>query len=413
MAKEIMQYRDLNHALSKLRSQVMEDVPYVQREIPRFTTPKQAWNWLKPQLTYKKDPKGVELFQSINTLLNDNYYGESGLGDCDCFTIAMLTILLSNGFDCGIVLAGRNPFVPVHIYNYVDTDRGRIYLDLTNPSYGQERFYPYKQHVPFKLNPQEKKQMILELAEGGKGTNRHPYIYLPSKRIQVREDYFDNMSAGEFQNMLLEENYDLGEIQELSAKRAERKAAKKASKAETKATKKTTKTETKAAKKSTKFATKAAKPKNIRKAAKVAVKQTRADKKGEGGGKEIFGKILDTATNIIGGKSDEQEEPKSKIAPQDRFDYDQDTGQMVNQKTGLPAKGPSARAKDPEGYSGSDDEQEDAAQLKKTKSQKSEPELKSDEMKVFGKPVKKKTVAIVGTIGGLALLTGIIVAVKK
>lgn len=253
-------YRNLDHALKfGLRVQVSESLSYVLENFPVLDSPKKIFDFLKRRITYKKDPRGVELFQTVETLLDNNFHGITGAGDCDCFTIAALSTLLANGFtDSGIVLAGRNPLVPVHIWAYTYVD-GQLYnLDLTNPHFNTTREYKWQQKIPYVLN-QNEKNMLLQLAEGGTIPAR--YIHFPNSRVKVREDYYDNLSAGEFQSLCLSEGVDVDTLQELSKGRAERKAAK----AEIKATKK------------------AAKPRNVRKLAKVdakaARKQTKADTK--------------------------------------------------------------------------------------------------------------------------------------
>jgi hypothetical protein len=276
-------YQTLDHALKHgLRVQVSESIGYVLDTFPPLSSPEAVFNFLKQRTRYKKDPKGRELFQTVETLLNDNWHGITGAGDCDCFTIAALATLLANGFtDSGIVLAGRNPITPVHIWAYTDIDGRRYDLDLTNRTYNTTRFYRYTQHIPYKLNAKEK-AMILELAEGGarrrrkKGkvyvssyVRRYPalnegasplgYIWLPESRIQVREDYYDGMSCGEFQQLCLSEGVPLEELEELSGNRAKRRLENKKLKMEVKAMK----------------------PKNVRKAAKQEAKavrkQTNAD----------------------------------------------------------------------------------------------------------------------------------------
>jgi hypothetical protein len=250
MAELLMPYRNLNHALKKLRAQVSESIPYAIESFPTLSSPQQIFNYLKPRLKYVKDPKGIELFQTLPTLLENNEHGQSGAGDCDCFTIAALATLLANGFlDCGIVLAGRNSLAPVHIYAYVDYNGSRKILDLTNRVYDYERDYPYKQHIPFRIN-QNEKDMMLQLAEGEalsarprfkkfksvqnfrtihrpiKSNAAPGYIHFPGKGVQIREDYFDGMSAGQFQNMCLSEGVELSELEELSSRRSERQARK-------------------------------------------------------------------------------------------------------------------------------------------------------------------------------------------
>lgn len=356
-----MQYQNLNHALKLFKIQVLEGIPYAQNECPKFDTPEEAFNWLKLRTKYKNDPQGTELFQTLPTLLENNFHGITGHGDCDCFTIAILSILAANNFkNIGIVLVGRNRYNPVHIYAYYVNDKGeKEFLDLTNKYYNQTRHYSYKQEIPFILTPNDKKNMMLQLAEmGAPNFRRKPinpnsaayqrhlarqrefwrkrnektrlnpdHIYLPSKGVQIREDYFDTrLSNGEFQNMLLSEGYELSEIEELSGKRGERRRAKKDEKAQLKKERKQAKTD--------KIKAKSEKKRAKGEAAKdrAAAKRDKWNAKGKGGGGEdgeeseaertgsrIFGKIIGGASQVVGawkgakggGAPDESEEETS------------------------------------------------------------------------------------------------------
>lgn len=288
-----MPYQNLNHALKLFRGQVMEGVPYAQENLPRFTSPEQIFNWLKLRTTYKNDPKGTELFQTLPTLLDDNYHGLTGSGDCDCFTIAALSVLLANGFtDCGIVLVGRKSWQPVHIYAYVVDDSGeKKYLDLTNRVYNYERPYPYKQHIKFKLNPKEKNDMMLQLADNGVYNG---YVWMPSQGIQLREDLLDEMDDNEFTNTLLSEGYDMSEIVELSGRRRTRKEEKRADKRQRK--------KDKNARKNEKSESKASKRRSKGKAAETKAEGKRLKGENSGGNdwKSALTTVTDAAGNVIG-----------------------------------------------------------------------------------------------------------------
>lgn len=277
MAQSVEPYKNLNHALRKMRGQIIDGLPYAISECPKFQTPNQVFDWLKQRTVYKKDPKGRELFQTLPTLLSGERTGKPGAGDCDCFTIGAVTLMAANGMEnCGIVLAGRSKVTsPVHIWAYTDDVNGDTeYLDLTNKNYNQLRHYNYIQHIPFKISPIEKKTMILELAESAnnffgfsaKGrkqpkpkkaarkeyrvekkelkraekldgllpltTQTQPeiapevdenYTYLPESNYHVRDDQFDGMSAPEFQNAMLAEGVPVGTILKKSDKRVKRK----------------------------------------------------------------------------------------------------------------------------------------------------------------------------------------------
>jgi len=168
-----MPYKSLNHALRLLREQILEGLQYAADECPKFNTPEEIFDWLKLRTTYKNDPPGIELFMTLPSFMDqkNNYWKQSGAGDCDDFSIAALTLALASGFfDSGIVLAGRNDYNAVHIYIYIIKDKKKYFLDLTNANFNQVRDYDYKQEIPFILTRKEKNQIIknmeLQLAEG-------------------------------------------------------------------------------------------------------------------------------------------------------------------------------------------------------------------------------------------------------
>jgi hypothetical protein len=107
------------------------------------------WNNLKPRLTYKKDPQAVELFQTYNTLFYDNWHGQPGAGDCDCFVITTLAAARACNLPCTVVLAGREKTHPVHIW----TEVNNVPFDLTNPNLGTARNYPYIQRLQLFIQP--------------------------------------------------------------------------------------------------------------------------------------------------------------------------------------------------------------------------------------------------------------------
>jgi hypothetical protein len=262
--EKTMRYRDLNHALKWFRVQVSVGIPWALENMPKLNSVQKVWDYLKARTIYKNDPQGKELFQKIQTLLtSDNYHGIVGAGDCDCFSIAALSTLIANGFtNCGIVLAGRNPLVPVHIWVYV-IDNGKKYnFDLTCKKLDKIRPYPFTQSIPYVLN-QKEKNMLLQLAENSGGS----HIWMPSLGVKVREDVYDNLSAAEFQRTMLSEGHAPEYISELSSKRSQRRAEnkqKQLDKVEVKATRAAVKTERKANK-----------PINIRRAEKVTAKATK------------------------------------------------------------------------------------------------------------------------------------------
>jgi hypothetical protein len=129
----------------------MDSLPFANRYVPRFDNPKQLFDWLRPQLTYKNDPTGVELFQTMQRMMtHQNFHGLAGTGDCDCYTITSLAASIVNGwYDIGIKLVGRQPGKAVHIYQWIDWNGKRYYMDFTNDTFNHERHYPLFQELKF------------------------------------------------------------------------------------------------------------------------------------------------------------------------------------------------------------------------------------------------------------------------
>ena len=144
-------YVDINDTLRHMKIQIMDGVPYADATTPEIKTPRELWDFLKPKLKYKNDPKNVELLQSYETLMRNNYWGTPGAGDCDCFTIATQTVAIVCGFqNTNILLCGRSRQAPVHIYSVIYFAGRRCVLDFTQPSFDSERYYPLTQEIPVK-----------------------------------------------------------------------------------------------------------------------------------------------------------------------------------------------------------------------------------------------------------------------
>lgn len=151
MAAIRKKYKDLNDTLKHIRLQIEESIPYAQKVSPRFRKPLDIYTWLKPQLKYKHDPKDTELLQSYPTLMNQNFHGISGQGDCDCFVITVCSLCKAAGFkNIWIKLAGRNKNTAVHIWSGVDINGKEYALDMTNKLPHTERNYPYIQKIYLK-----------------------------------------------------------------------------------------------------------------------------------------------------------------------------------------------------------------------------------------------------------------------
>lgn len=346
MARYKIPYPGLNESLKHLKTQVIHSLPYGVRNLPRFETPEQIFNYCKSRYTFKNDPPGVELFQTVPTLLTDNEKGQSGEGDCDDATIFVLTTALISGFtDLGIVLTGRTKHQPTHIYAYIMDNGKREILDLTNPKFNQERPYPFKQFIPFKISKQQL-DMFLELADGQptfKKSRRKKVtvrsltpqekeqgIYLPSKNVFVPVDRFDKLPIKKAKETLLSEGYEVEALSEYLSGRKERKKRKqyKQEKKNVKLEKKRAKTEVIKAKAQKKRDTGEAK--KMRAKAKVIKSQ----KGGSGKGMAIFNKTADIAKDIFAKRQggDEEEETNPFLPQEQTFQPSFDNEQYLPQE---------------------------------------------------------------------------------
>lgn len=143
-------YKNLKHTLQSLKVQVQDSMPFIGDYIPSdISTPEELFYFLRDITKYKKDPKNVELLQTVQTLMD-----RGGKGDCDCFTILALAACEYLGFvPQQVALVGKSNKVPSHIYSLVwDEDKNKMCsMDLTNPYYCMERPYPYKQTLNFMM----------------------------------------------------------------------------------------------------------------------------------------------------------------------------------------------------------------------------------------------------------------------
>jgi len=149
MAVSKTEYRDINQTMDGIRRQIIDSIEYCCNEMPKFSNPRDMFSFLRTITKYHNDPHQVELLQTVPTLLDDNFHGIPGAGDCDCFTILTIAMCIAHGWnDNYIVLVGRTKVAPVHIYSAVKWNGEFITLDLTNPYINIERDYPYRQILP-------------------------------------------------------------------------------------------------------------------------------------------------------------------------------------------------------------------------------------------------------------------------
>jgi hypothetical protein len=150
MQTEAKPYKSLKHTLEMLKRQVEDSLPYMEDYIPdSIDSPERLFYFLKTITSYKKDPRGIELLQTVPTLMD-----LGGKGDCDCFTILTLASCCYLGFNPQFVkLVGKTKIAPSHIYSTVyDKRKGKVCaMDLTNSYYCVERPYNFQQILNFSL----------------------------------------------------------------------------------------------------------------------------------------------------------------------------------------------------------------------------------------------------------------------
>lgn len=148
MAVLTVPYTDINATMRGIRTQVIDSLNYCAAEMPTFNDPESMFKALKNMINYKNDPPGVELLQSVPTLFENNYWGKRGAGDCDCFSILVLSMCVVHGWNKQqIVLAGRSKLAPVHIWTRVCFNNKWYDIDLTEPYFNQRRDYKFVQYL--------------------------------------------------------------------------------------------------------------------------------------------------------------------------------------------------------------------------------------------------------------------------
>lgn len=332
MAVYTIPYPGLNESLKHLRVQVIHSLPYAVRNCPKdLKTPEAVFKYCKEKFIYKSDPIGVELFQTVPTLLTANVLGTPGSGDCDDATIFVLTILLINGFsNCGIVLTGRQKSNPTHIYAYCDDNGTRKILDLTNKNFNEERPYPFKQFIPFKISKNQL-DMFLQLADGNQPRKfrvrkltqkqKEKGIYIPSKNVFIPVEHFDKLPIKHAKQTLLSEGYEVEQLSEYLSGRKERKERKQYRKE-----KKNIKLDKKRANVSKKEATaQKRRDKGTSKKIRAQAKVIKAKKGPSGKGMNIFNKVTDVAKGFVNRKQGgEEEEEENPFAPRAQEGEEQD-----------------------------------------------------------------------------------------
>jgi hypothetical protein len=148
MAQRKIAYKDINQVMKALRSQVIDGLDYYCEKMPFFANPEQMFSTFKNLVKYKNDPSGIELLQCVPTFVEKNYWGVPFTGDCDCFSIFILTACCCHNWnEQRIVLAGRSKIAPVHIWTEVKHNGKWHAMDLTQPFINTTRNYKFKQYL--------------------------------------------------------------------------------------------------------------------------------------------------------------------------------------------------------------------------------------------------------------------------
>ena len=142
-------YQNIDQTLKGIHTQVIDSLEYCANNMPVYPDPVSMFYGLKQLIKYHNDPPGVELLQSVPTLFENNYWGKSGAGDCDCFSILVLSMACVHNFGPQrVVLCGRSKMAPVHIFTQLKVNGTWKTLDLTRPLYNTHKPYKFYQHLP-------------------------------------------------------------------------------------------------------------------------------------------------------------------------------------------------------------------------------------------------------------------------
>lgn len=143
-------YKSIKHTMREFGRQIAASVPYARNWMPVTDSPKDMFWILKQHTTYKNDPPGVELLQSMPSLMDDNYWGIPGAGDCDCFTITAVACAVANHIPVRICIVGNDSQGPSHVYCEMKDNGQWVPFDLVNAFYGETK--PYRNKKIIKVN---------------------------------------------------------------------------------------------------------------------------------------------------------------------------------------------------------------------------------------------------------------------
>jgi hypothetical protein len=139
-----IKYPGLSKTLSYLLDQAYLSIDYCRYKFGTNNDIQDIWNIGKSNLIYHHDKKNIEQIQNVGTLFENNIHGTPGAGDCDCFTVFTIAMLLANNHkinDIYIILQGKQKDAPSHIL----TAYNNKLLDFTEPHFNTVRNYNYFQ----------------------------------------------------------------------------------------------------------------------------------------------------------------------------------------------------------------------------------------------------------------------------
>ena len=109
-------------------------------------TVRNDWDFIFKHIQYVQDPDGVECVRSPRKLIYD------GIGDCDCFTVCLSSLLMNQGIDHSLRVAKYNKGDDwSHIYVIVPTDDGYITVDPVVHRFNYEEPFTDKKDFTMKL----------------------------------------------------------------------------------------------------------------------------------------------------------------------------------------------------------------------------------------------------------------------
>lgn len=149
----LIPYPGLKKTLIYLMDQVKISVPYCRSRWGTNNTIKDIWVIGKNNLHYVNDAYQIEQIQSVGTLFENNIHNKPGAGDCDCFTVFTIAMLIANKFDIkdiNILLQGNKQDAPSHILSRYKNDNVDLVLDFTQPTFDSLRNYKFYQNINIK-----------------------------------------------------------------------------------------------------------------------------------------------------------------------------------------------------------------------------------------------------------------------